>query len=524
MAANTRRDEGSLEDRGERRGVTKPGVTYWHGRPRSLEARFVGRGDELDKLADAFKADRVVVISGGAGVGKSQLAAEYAHRYGGDAGFWTAAGPTVTQTLAALARDLGIAEGNRTQEEVAAEVQRQLTNLPPETLWVVDNLGNADLVNQLASVTGRIQLLVTTRDDRPRSTGMVFQPLGALATAAAVDLLLPPGAQSNLDREDPRLREIVEAVGRLPMALEMLAARLSEYGESPGTLLNELRRAPTPVELAAFQRVAEGTIPRAEGVFATITGTLKRLPRKVRQQLAPLGYVADAPISNPLLAALTDLEGEEINRLVEECRRHSVLSISDGQVVVHALTVAAIAAANRPRLKDKLFRRTKHPPLAILDRATARIDVALATDRIALGDELPHYRKFLDRAREIAGVDNTTALNFANNLADAYHAVGRYEEAIALNQETLKIREQVQGPEHPDTLSSRNNLAAAYHAIGHYEQAIELHQETLKITERVLGPGHPHTLSSRNNLATAYPAVGRNEEAIELHQETLKMN
>ena len=46
--------------------------------------------------------------------------------------------------------------------------------------------------------------------------------------------------------------------------------------------------------------------------------------------------------------------------------------------------------------------------------------------------------------------------------------------AIELHQETLKIREQVLGPEHPSTLTSRNNLALAYGAVGRYEEADEL--------------------------------------------------
>ena len=66
------------------------------------------------------------------------------------------------------------------------------------------------------------------------------------------------------------------------------------------------------------------------------------------------------------------------------------------------------------------------------------------------------------------------------------------------------------GPEHPDTLTSRSNLATAYGAAGRTEEALRLHEETLAIRERVLGSEHPRTFSSRINLAIAYrtrPAV-----------------
>jgi hypothetical protein len=64
----------------------------------------------------------------------------------------------------------------------------------------------------------------------------------------------------------------------------------------------------------------------------------------------------------------------------------------------------------------------------------------------------------------------------------------------------------VLGPEHPDTLQSRNNLAIGYRALGRYEEAVALDEETLKLRERVLGPEHPDTLQSRGNLASGYRA------------------
>lgn len=71
----------------------------------------------------------------------------------------------------------------------------------------------------------------------------------------------------------------------------------------------------------------------------------------------------------------------------------------------------------------------------------------------------------------------------------------------------------VLGPEHPTTLRSRNNLAVGYRDLGWVQEALELDQETLKIRERVLGPEHPHTLDNRNNLASGYRALGRDADA-----------
>jgi Tetratricopeptide repeat len=52
----------------------------------------------------------------------------------------------------------------------------------------------------------------------------------------------------------------------------------------------------------------------------------------------------------------------------------------------------------------------------------------------------------------------------SGNLADAYRAAGRLDEAIPLFERTLADCERILGKHHPDTLTSRNNLAGAYEA------------------------------------------------------------
>ena len=96
----------------------------------------------------------------------------------------------------------------------------------------------------------------------------------------------------------------------------------------------------------------------------------------------------------------------------------------------------------------------------------------------------------------------------ANSLAIGYRALGRYQDAARLNEETLSIGERLHGPEHPSILQSRSNLANDYSALGRYQDAVRINEEILSIKERVLGPEDPDTLQSRNNLANVCHALG----------------
>jgi Tetratricopeptide repeat len=61
---------------------------------------------------------------------------------------------------------------------------------------------------------------------------------------------------------------------------------------------------------------------------------------------------------------------------------------------------------------------------------------------------------------------------------------------------TLARRRRVLGDDHPHTLGSASNLASGLRALGHYEQARQLDEDTLAHRRRMLDEGHPHTQDS----------------------------
>ena len=72
-----------------------------------------------------------------------------------------------------------------------------------------------------------------------------------------------------------------------------------------------------------------------------------------------------------------------------------------------------------------------------------------------------------------------------NELGDSF------AQAIEYGQDLVADSERVLGETHPDTLTSRNNLAAAYRAAGRLDEAIPLYERTLADRERVLGETTP---------------------------------
>ena len=92
-----------------------------------------------------------------------------------------------------------------------------------------------------------------------------------------------------------------------------------------------------------------------------------------------------------------------------------------------------------------------------------------------------------------------------HEVMDLYHA-GKYDRAIVVGREALKIAEGNVGPNHPDVATSLNNLAALYGTQGLYAVAEPLYKRALKISENALGPSHPHVATK---VVEAVADIGR---------------
>ena len=207
----------------------------------------------------------------------------------------------------------------------------------------------------------------------------------------------------------------------------------------------------------------------------------------------------------------TWLEGTPQPELVYEVAREwgdLALSLGEFDEARHAYRDIALPAAR--------LHHTAQEVLAMKDALAT-----VATETGDFGGAIEILKDAAEESGRILGADHPDTLRARNNLAAAYYAARRVNEAIPLFEKTLKAQTQILGPNHPDTLTSSNNLANAYQEAGRLNDAIPLLEETLTTQEELFGPKHPHTLITRNNLALTYQDAGRLNDAIPLFEETL---
>jgi hypothetical protein len=197
---------------------------------------FTGRERELLALAAALAAGSSVAIgqiaaaTGLGGIGKSQLAVEFVHRYGrffAGGVFWLSfADPASVLAEVAACGDFP----NLPLPEQAALVQRRWQEATPRLL-VFDNCEAEELLDRWRPRTGGCRVLLTSRRAAwDPVLGVSALALGVLPRAESVAFLCK--FRPELPAADPDLHALAAELGDLPLALHLAGSYLHRYRHS----------------------------------------------------------------------------------------------------------------------------------------------------------------------------------------------------------------------------------------------------------------------------------------------------
>jgi DNA-binding SARP family transcriptional activator len=522
---------------------------------------FTGRAGLLEQLHQRLHAGEhtlvVQALYGLGGVGKTQLAIEYAHRFAADYDlvWWVnAEQPALLgDQLAQLADKLGLP----TRATVAGTIELVLGELRRRSGWLLV-FDNAERPQHLAPYQpgGAGHVLVTSR-----ASGW-----GALGGRLEVDVLTRPETVALLQRRIPQLDarladELAAELGDLPLAAAQAAAYLEQTGLPPAAYLGRFRTRRASL-------LAKGDVlGYQERLDTTWTLSLERL-RTDSPAAVPLlelaAFLAPEPIPLSLFSAHPELLDEPLraaaadpDALDDVLGAVVGLSLARRQAdsfqlhrLVQAVIGQRLAPAQQQTTTDRVLALlAAAPPGTPHDPANWKWYAQLAPHVLAagpLGDDRADSRRLmlstvdylntkgdsqasrlvaqqlLDRWRPRLGPDHPNVLQVAAVLTHALVNVGQAEQARALGQDTLERCRRVFGPDHLATLHSAAGLTVALAALGEAEQARTLGQDTMERCTRVLGPDHVVTLTSATGLTLALIDLGEAEQAATLGQDTLE--
>ncbi|MGD3105708.1 FxSxx-COOH system tetratricopeptide repeat protein [Streptomyces sp. YGL11-2] len=543
--------------------------------------QFTGRDPVLEELHGKLAGSHAgsgppletrIALYGTSGVGKSQIAAEYAHRFGNDYDvvWWISATNrgAAREQLAELATRLGLPVGRELGDRIRA-VHEALRTGRPYRRWLLV-FDSADDMEQIEDLIpdGRGHVLITTLTRDWSGSG------------SAQEIEVPPFTRvesvAYARRRAPRLTPLEadllsDAVQDLPLLLAQTAAWLDANPMAPKEYIELIRRGePSLVGI----RISSDYPMAFQTSWAITLNTLRERSPAAVELLKLFAFFAPDAIPVPMLANarrgdlpehLADLAAEPIiwntalRRLtestavrldyqvsqdsdpaVETAQMHRLYhrflrsDMTDDERDLMSQTACRVLVTADPqnpadtRCWERYAELIPHlEPAGVLDSADPAVQQLLlnCVEYMRVRGEyrvgLRLCEQFMSRWRSRLEPTQRTLLVLTHQHANMLRRLGRYREAEAVGSAVVDLLTAEREPVDPDLLRAQDGLAGTLMALGSYDEAHALFDAVWRAYVGLLGPEAPRTLSSRHNLGCVLALLGRYEEALVTHREVL---
>lgn len=553
---------------------------------------FTGREELLKQLDQQFSASRNEAstqlrgaaltqpraIKGLGGIGKTQIAVEYAYRAREQSRYthilWinAASEEAIMTSFVALAEMLpAFAAAKETdQHKLVEAIIRWLEQCQERWLLIFDNADNVALLQPYLPHHGNGNLLFTTRAHAVGSFAVSIDVEKMGLVEGTMLLLHRAQRQQASDEERNEAINIVITLDGFPLALDQAGAYIEEtecsfsdylqtYQKHHQALLARRGAQATnyPDSVAttwslSFQHIAQ-TNPAASELLHLCAFLA---PDAIPEELLTEG-AAHWPIM--LQQAVTDHFA--FNHLLEALLRFSLVKrrVKEHTLSLHRLV--QVVQRDTMELEEqrqwakrvvlavhRVFPGNPKEDVATWPLCLRSLEQAQACDVLIQQYQLllPEAAELLDRAamylREHAsyalaeplyqralsiweqtyGSEHIDIARSLGNLANLYSRQGKYALAEEAYKRALHILEQTVSLDHHQiTAAVLNHLASLYYEQGKYRDAELLYERALRLREQEVGPDHLRVASPLNNLALLYQELGKYAEAETLNLRAL---
>ncbi|AWW38912.1 FxSxx-COOH system tetratricopeptide repeat protein [Streptomyces cadmiisoli] len=532
---------------------------------------FTGRVDLLERLSVRLLEGTTTVlpeaIHGMGGVGKTQLAIEYAYRHQSeyDIVWWIPAERPgqIGQALVELAQRLGLVTS--AEANIAGPAVREaLREGRPYSRWLLifDNADSPERVRDYFPTGGSGTILVTSRNRRWSVVGPSLE-VDVFTREESKELLRRSGPD---DLDDAEADRLADALGDLPLALEQAAAWRAETGMPVSEYLRLFEHKRN--ELLEVSPPPDYQLPVAAAWNVSLDHLETRSLTALRL-LQLCSYFAPDPISRSIFSGLggSSIDPEldralndpmRLARAIREINRYSLARIDHrtNSIEMHRLVQAVLVHRMTPEEQNRM-RNGAHTLLAAADpkgpsqaanwpRYAELYGHVIASN--AIESDQPWVRElvmnvakylwywgdhevardFSEQAwetwRGLFGEEDQQTRLLAWWLGFIYLRTGRHDNAARVVAGLRDVYIRTAPPDREDTredaLVALNLEAAVRRVEGDFAAGAEVDEMAYDRARRAFGDDDPTTLVTAHNLGVSLRLVGEFQRALELDRRT----
>ena len=531
---------------------------------------FTGREEIIEQLREGVESQVTAVLPralhGIGGVGKTQVAIEYAYRYRAhyEVVWWVSADQPslVPSSLAALAPSLNLPSARTTGiEDAAAAVLEALRRGEPYKNWLLifDNADDPDDIQKFIPQTSG-HVLITSRN---------HAWVGVVDTVE-VDVFSRKESLAFLDRRVPRALseaqavQLAETLGDLPLALEQAGALQAETGISveeyidllsrqPAELLGQVRPSEYPASMTAAWQVSVSKLQEQRSEALLILRACAffgpdPIPLDVfRRNSIGAGPLLNAVLANPILRteairmlgrfALGRIDPVnrtiQVHRLVQALLQQDMTDTERVEFRDEVHLLLAGAAPDDPADESQWPRYAEliphvAPVMLVSSRQPDVREFAIKVIRyLALSGStnsaLVLCRECLDSWISESGEEDAAVLSAQWQLGFLLRDVGELKAAYDLDERAMAIARRVLGDDNQTFLTIMNSFGVDLRARGDFARAKTHDEISREIHSSVLGPEHPLTLSVMNSLALDCALNSDYPTARDMHEQVFSV-
>lgn len=523
----------------------------------------VGREEALKKVHQQLlegkptSIGQTALFQGMGGLGKTQLAVEYAYQYRDaypNGVYWITADGNIDAQLTKIAVDARWV-APESEHATKLDIARHRIKSYSDCLIVFDNLETADAIRDyLPEPQANPHILVTSRSEQPDFSDIKLDLLNDGQSYAM--LVQEAGRQPEKVEEETAAREIASALGGLPLALELAGAYLAHRPISWCTyrdLLRENLRQALPKQLSSLTK-------HDADLFKTLSISEKEIGEEplLAEALDLLTWSGTSTMGLPLMAHLLNVKPVElhnalglgvalrllqqekdseryaIHRLVQEVRRQ------DKPLDQHNDWVSAIAQRMGDwfeTIRDD-FRELPAYEAELEHLRAWQVHAELspiASVRLLWLQAYPadHRGRYNEAAHIVQQALETYESNklaapileahLFNDIATCQTNLGDYRHALESCSLALNLRREIYGDKHPDVATSYINHASILIKLDDCSSAFESCTLALEIQRDIFADNHPDIANSLSTFASCHAGLGNLPAALDLGKQSLEM-